>query len=87
MIGTSSMPPAAVAEFGDRAGRVAADEEERVERAVAHLVAGLVGLQVLGLDVLLGEAVRREDDARVDQRARARLVERHALALAGPRPT
>ena len=68
-------------ELGDRAGRIAADEEERVEAAVLHLVAGLVGLQVLGLDVLFGDPVGRENDPRIDQRARARLVERHALAL------
>ncbi len=68
-------------ELGNGARRVAADEEERVEPAVADLVAGLVGLQVFRLDVLFGDAERGQDDPRVDQRARARLVERHALAF------
>ena len=38
------------------------------------------------LEVLLAQAVGGQDQAGIDQRARARLVERHALAAAG-RPT
>jgi hypothetical protein len=68
-------------QLGNGAGRRAAGEEEGVERAVLQLVAGLVGLDVLGLDVGFLDAVGGQDGARVDQRARARLVQRHALAL------
>ena len=45
------------------------------------LSAAWLRLDVLGLDVTLRHAIGGEDDARVDQRARARLVERDALAL------
>jgi hypothetical protein len=50
-IGRMSMPVPAAGQLGNGAGRRAAGEEEGVERAVLHLVAGLVGLDVLGLDV------------------------------------
>ena len=75
------MPVPAGGQLGDGAGRGAADEEEGVERAVLQLVAGLVGLDVLGLDVGFLHALGGQHHARVDQRARARLVERDALAL------
>ncbi|MNQ95412.1 hypothetical protein D3C85_1109680 [compost metagenome] len=41
----------------------------------------MVGLQVFGLDVLVGHAVGAQDQAHVNQRARARFVHGHALAL------
>jgi transposase-like protein len=71
---------AAGRELGDRPRGVAADEEEGVHRPVPHLLGRLVRLEVLGPDVALCEAVGAQDQPRVDQRARARLVERDALA-------
>ena len=72
---------AAGGQLGNGAGGRAADEEEGVERAVLELVAGLVGLDVFGLEVGFLDAIGGQHHARVDERARARLVERDALAL------
>ena len=72
---------AAAGQFSNRTGRCAAYKKEGVKRAVFHFVAGLVGLDVLGLDVRFFQAIGSQDQARIDQRTRAGLVKRYALAL------
>src|SRR5581483_993701 len=67
-------------ELGDRTLRPAGNAEERVDLAVLQAVGDALRRQVLGLEILLLEAERRQDQPRVDQRTGARLVERHALA-------
>ena len=72
---------AARCQFGNRASRCAAHKEEGIECAVFKLVTGLVGLDVLGLDVAFLHAISGQHNAGIDQGARAWLVQRHALAL------
>src|SRR5262249_42124647 len=59
----------------------AGDAEEGVDCARLELVAGVVRLELFDRDVLFTDAVGGEDEQRVDPRARAAFVERHALAL------
>ena len=68
-------------QLGYRPGRSPADEEEGIQRAVFHLVAGLVGLDVFGLDVGLFHAIGRQDKARIHEGARAGLVHANPLAF------
>ena len=72
---------AARCQFGNRASRSAAHKKEGIECAVFELVTGLVGLDVLGLDVAFLHAISGQHNAGIDQGARTWLVQRHALAL------
>ena len=68
-------------QLSDRPRWITAHKKEGVQRVVLEFFTGCVRLQKLGLDVLFGDAVRSQNRACVHDGARARLVERNALAL------
>ena len=68
-------------QFRDCTVRPSTHAEKGIEGTVLELVGRLLGLQVLRLHVLLGEPVSGQDQPRIDQGPRPRLVERQTLAL------
>ncbi len=68
-------------QFGDCTGRIAANEEIGIERAVLQTLSCRSRLQMFSLDVAFAQSIRFQHDAGINDRTRSRFIDGNALSL------